>query len=277
MKKSISVVCLGDIVGAKGTIYALEHLKELCSSYELDLLIVNIENSQKNSNGFSEDAIKNFLSVVHDIPIVFTGGNHSFDKKSLFECYDRYPNLLRPGNFEWNNLPGRGHYMLKIANKNLSALVINVMLRAFIRMQLGCPFLYIEKLLEQYEKEVDIVIVDLHGEATGEKNSFAYWLDGRASLIFGTHTHVQTADERILPLGTAYITDIGMTGALHSSIGIRLKSMIEYLRTQLRIDLLPEETGPFISSGIIVNFEKTEEKRLWNAVSIKRLNKIYGL
>lgn len=262
----MKIVFLGDIVGPKGIDVASKHLLKIKQDYSPDLIIANIENSAPKGRGISEDCVKKLTSAgCH----VFTGGNHSFARKESYAIYQQNKNVIRPINFP-NGVPGNGYYVYE----NLSGdkvVVINVQLRVYMRECLGCPFKAIESVIQLFKNENPIIFIDVHGEATSEKISFGIYFDGMVSAIVGTHTHVQTADERILPKGSAYITDVGMTGALNSSLGVKASATIYNFINQLPSTFELEEDGDFISNGVLIEVENKTKK----AISIKRLSELY--
>jgi metallophosphoesterase (TIGR00282 family) len=261
----MKILCIGDIVGDKGVNKVVEYIRK--NSF-YDCIIANIENSsQKGGRGFSEYAY-NLLSV--EGVKIFTGGNHSFDNKFSYHLYNN-KNLLRPCNFPSETI-GKGHVQIDITKKDIvcSLVVINVQLRVFMREHLGCPFRAVESILSYYKGTNSIIIVDLHGEATAEKLSFTSFFDGKVSAIFGTHTHVQTADERIFPKGTGYITDVGMVGALNSSLGIKFEKTIYNFLNQMPIVFEIEEDGEFIFSGIVFEIDEKSKK----CISVKRIYEV---
>lgn len=262
----MKILCIGDIVGNKG----VEKAKEFILNYKkIDFIVANIENSnQKGGKGFSEFAYEELSAVGVD---VFTGGNHSFDNKLSYHLYNN-KNLLRPCNFPVEAL-GRGHVSVRVKNNidnSLSVVVINVQLRVFMREYLACPFRTVESIILFYKGTNSVIIIDLHGEATAEKLTFAAYFDGKVAAIFGTHTHVQTADERILPLGTGYITDLGMVGALHSSLGVKFEKTLFNFMNQMPVLFELEEKGEFVISAIEFDIDEITKK----CINIKRLYKV---
>lgn len=259
----MNILCFGDVVGDRGTSSLLKNLNEFKNEYKPDIIIINGENSNNNGKGPSPQFVKELFSRGVD---VITGGNHSFNNKYALHLYEEHPQLLRPINFP-SGTPGHGCCFIKKNSKIVG--VVNIQLRTFMRELLSCPFKTIDSIINIMKEKTDTIIIDVHGEATAEKVSFGAYLDGRASLVFGTHTHVQTADNRILPNGTGYITDIGMCGILHSSLGVSFSSIIKQMITQLPQKFELETEGDVIISGInaIINEEgKTE--------SIERIYKI---
>jgi metallophosphoesterase (TIGR00282 family) len=259
----MKILCIGDIVGDKGVDKAVEFIAKY---KKVDCIVANIENSnQKGGRGFSEYA---FTHLTASGVTVFTGGNHSFDNKHTYHLYSN-KNLLRPCNFPSEAL-GKGHTIVNIDGIENPIVIINVQLRVFMRELLGCPFRAVESILALYKNYSPIFIIDLHGEATAEKITFAYHFDGKVSAIFGTHTHVQTADERIMPLGTGYITDVGMVGALHSSLGVKLEKTLFNFMHQMPILFELEEQGEYVFSAI--EFDIDERTKKCNSV-----NRIYKI
>ncbi len=259
----MKILCVGDIVGDKGVNRAVEFITQYD---KVDFIIVNIENSnQKGGKGFSEYAYENLTSIGVD---VFTGGNHSFDNKYTYHLYSN-KNLLRPCNFP-SDAHGKGHVLIKNDLLEAPIVVINVQLRVFMRELLGCPFRAVESIISLYKGMGAIIIIDLHGEATAEKLTFAAYFDGKVSAIFGTHTHVQTADERILPLGTGYITDVGMVGALHSSLGVKFEKTIFNFLHQMPVMFELEENGEYVFSAI--EFEINEQTK--KCINLKRIYRV---
>ncbi len=227
---------------------------------EFDLVIVNGENAA-GGFGLTEKVVKALLNFGVS---VITGGNHTFDKKDVYQLFDKYP-VLRPLNYP-PETPGRGY--LKLEVKGVSLLVVNLMGRVFMEC-LDNPFRLFDSLLER--EKADVVIVDFHGEASSEKQAFGFYADGRATAVFGTHTHVQTADLRLLPKGTLYMTDAGMTGATNTVIGMEPKEGIERFVKQLPVKFkVPQKPSLIQICG--VEFELDESLKV---SSFKRIYQIY--
>ena len=263
----IKILFLGDVFGERGIFFARKHIELLKEKNNFDLIAVNIENSAINGKGPCENAISDLSGVGVD---VFTGGNHSFSNKEFLPLYSRYPNCIRPCNYPLG-VVGTGHFLLE---KNGNQFVfINVQLRAFMRESLACPLRAVEGLLQYYKSKSPAakIFVDLHGEATAEKIVFANFFDGEVAGVFGTHTHVQTADERILPNGTAFISDVGMTGSINSSIGMSFEAEERRYLLQVPVKQCVEKNSPFVSGGVICAFDKKTAKG-W---SIERVLKIF--
>lgn len=262
----MKILCIGDIVGNKGVEKAVEFITQYKKA---DFIIANIENSnQKGGKGFSEYAYEELTKVGVR---VFTGGNHSFDNKYSYHLYSN-KNLLRPCNFPSEAL-GKGHISVKLheeISSSLCIVVINVQLRVFMRELLACPFRAVDSIIAFYKGTNSVIVIDLHGEATAEKLTFASYFDGRVSAIFGTHTHVQTADERIMPQGTGYITDVGMVGALHSSLGVKFEKTLFNFMNQMPALFELEEHGEYVVSGIEFDIDEVTKK----CTSLKRIYKV---
>lgn len=240
----MKLLFVGDIVGRPGR-YALTHaLGRLVDRHCVDLVVVNGENAAAGFGLTAEVAREIFAAGVD----VITSGNHIWDKKEIFGYFEKEPRLLRPGNYP-PGLPGKGSGIFRTA-AGIPIGVINLEGRAFMN-NLDCPFRTADILLDEISQQTKIIFVDFHAETTSEKISLGYYLDGRISAIIGTHTHVQTADERILPGGTAYLTDVGMTGSRDSCIGIRKEEAIERFLTQLPIRFEVAKKDPWLCAALV--------------------------
>ena len=219
------ILFVGDIVGRPGReafVSMLPHLKRLHGPF--DFIIVNGENSAAGK-GMTERVMKEFFDAGVD---GITSGNHIWDKKDFIHVLDEEPRVLRPLNYP-KGTPGRGCALLERSGKKLA--LVSLQGRVFMPLT-DCPFAAMDELLGTLEKDVP-VIADFHAEATSEKRVMGFYLDGRVSALVGTHTHIPTADEEILPGGTAYISDAGMTGAFRSSIGMTYESVLPKFTTGL--------------------------------------------
>ena len=216
---------IGDVVAKPGRIAVLERIQDLREQHQIDFAIMNAENL---AGGFSvtPSLCEQLFSAGID---VMTSGNHIFDKKEAIDYIRKQPRLLRPANYP-PNTPGSGYWEGDV--KGVRVAVINVMGRVFMS-PLDDPFAVVVREIEAIRGKARVIVVDFHAEATSEKVAMGCHLDGRATAVFGTHTHVQTADERLLPKGTAYITDVGMTGPRDSVIGIRQEDAIPKFLTQM--------------------------------------------
>jgi len=222
----LNVLCIGDIVGRPGRRIVAEKLKTLVKEHQIDCVIANAENAAGGS-GLTPQIYDKLLRYGVNL---ITLGDHSFRKREIIETLETAENIARPANFS-EHAAGRGFGVYK-TSKGPTIGVIALIGRLFMKPA-ECPYTGIDKILPKVQQQADIVVVDFHAEATSEKLAMGYHLDGRVSLCFGTHTHVITADEKILPKGTAYITDIGMTGAHDSVLGRGVESVLKSFRTQM--------------------------------------------
>lgn len=255
----MKLLFIGDIVGRPGR-YALTHaLDRLVDRHCVDLVVANGENAAAGF-GLTPDIAKELFAAGVD---VLTSGNHIWDKKDIFPYLDQQLRLLRPANYP-PGLPGRGLGLYNTA-AGIPVAVLNLEGRAFMN-NLECPFRGADKLLEELGSRAKVILVDFHAETTSEKVSLGYYLDGRVSAVLGTHTHVQTADERILSGGTAYLTDVGMTGSRDSVIGIRKEEAIERFLTQLPVRFEVAKKDPFLCAALVTVDEETGK-----ALAIERI------
>ena len=221
----MKILAVGDIVGNNGVTYLNKIVPDLKQKENIDFIIVNGENAAEGM-GITERNFKDILSCGTN---VVTMGNHTWGKKDIFNFID-HPKLIRPANYS-EGVVGKGYVITECKGKKIA--VINLIGRVDMNVLSENPFIVINNIIEKIKNSVDIIVVDFHAEATAEKIAMANYLDGKVTAIFGTHTHVQTADERILPKGTAYITDIGMTGPINSVIGMDIKASIKRFETTL--------------------------------------------
>ncbi|MDD5952083.1 MAG: TIGR00282 family metallophosphoesterase [Oscillospiraceae bacterium] len=216
------ILAIGDVVGSVGCKFLRKHLPSLKKIKQIDLVIANGENSA-DGNGITPSSAKYLLDSGVD---VLTAGNHTFRRRECYDFLDECETLLRPANYP-KSTPGHGCCIFDMGRVRVG--VINVMGTVFME-SLDCPFEAVDKLLPNLPK---ITLVDFHAEATGEKGALAYYLDGRVSAVFGTHTHVQTADEQILPGGTGFISDVGMVGPIRSILGVKPEIIVQKMRTKM--------------------------------------------
>ena len=222
----MKILFIGDIVGSPGRQAIKELLPVLKKEYSLNLTIANAENAAGGS-GITPAVAQELFDAGVD---VLTSGDHIWKNKGIFEIIDKEERILRPVNFPLG-VPGRGWAVFKTRD-NIKIGVINVQGRVFMEA-IECPFRTSRQAQEVLSKETNIIIVDIHAEATSEKVALGWYLDGKASAVLGTHTHIQTADERILPGGCAYITDVGMAGPFDSVIGRRIEDVLERFVTSV--------------------------------------------
>lgn len=214
----MKILMIGDVFAKPGRIAVLERVQDLREQHQIDLAIMNAENLAGGSSVTPSLCEQLFSSGID----VMTSGNHIFDKKEAIDYIRKQPRLIRPANYP-PNTPGNGFWAGEV--KGVHVAVINVMGRVFMPPS-DDPFRIVDGVLESLPAETKVRIVDMHAEATSEKVAMGWYLDGRVSAVLGTHTHVQTADERILPQGTAYLTDVGMTGSYAGVIGLNKSDVI---------------------------------------------------
>ena len=219
------ILAVGDIVGENGVKTLKNILPKIKKDENIEFVITNGENSA-GGMGITE---KNFNDIINCGTDVITMGNHTWGKKDIFNIIDK-PQLIRPANYP-KGVCGKGYTIVKCNDKKIA--VINLIGRVDINVLSENPFVLVKDLVEEIRKQADIIIIDFHAEATAEKIAMGRFLDGKVSVVFGTHTHVQTADEKILPNGTGYITDIGMTGPENSVIGMDIEASIKRFETTL--------------------------------------------
>jgi metallophosphoesterase (TIGR00282 family) len=249
---TMRVLILGDIVGRPARRAIAELVPAIVSREGIQLVVANAENAAGGMGVDVKSAQELFSSGVS----VLTSGNHIWKKKEIYSYFEAHENLLRPANYP-EGAPGRG--WIEWQNRTGSrALIINVQGRVFMSA-VDDPFRCADRLIREHGHFSPVVIVDMHAEATSEKNAMGWYLDGRASIVFGTHTHVQTADERILPKGTAYITDVGMCGALDSVIGIEKETVIAGFLSQLprKFEVAIENV---VLQGVVLDVDETSGK-----------------
>ncbi|QIK52522.1 TIGR00282 family metallophosphoesterase [Jeotgalibaca porci] len=244
----MKVLFVGDVVGSIGRKMLIESLPALKAKYRPQLTIVNGENAAAG-RGITEKIYKEFLQAGVD---VITMGNHTWDNRDIFEFIGNEKiKMIRPANFP-EGTPGLGYKIIQI-NQNKIA-VINVQGRVFLNA-LDDPFRKMDAILEEIGDETNCIFVDFHAEATSEKQAMGWYLDGRVSAVVGTHTHIQTNDARILPQGTAYLTDAGMTGAYDSILGVERHIILEKFLTQLPVRHEIPEEGRKLLSGCYIEID----------------------
>ena len=221
------ILILGDVMGRPGRRAVGELVPGFVEQEKIDLVVANAENAAGGMGVDIKSASELFAAGVH----VLTSGNHIWKKKEIFPYLDEQPYLIRPANFPVG-APGRGWCEWQDRN-GMAALIINVQGRVFMPNHVDDPFRCVDAILKEHRQHSPVVIVDMHAEATSEKSAMGWYLDGRTSVVYGTHTHIQTADERILPKGTAYITDLGMCGPFDSVIGMEKETVIKGFLSQL--------------------------------------------
>lgn len=249
------ILAVGDIVGENGLKKACEVIPSLKEKEKIDFMMINGENVA-GGMGITEPLFKKMLQIGAD---VVTMGNHTWGKKDIFRFID-HEKLIRPANYP-KGVVGKGYAIYSCAGKKIG--VINLLGRTDMNVLTENPFLIVDEIVNRIKEQTDIIILDFHAEATAEKIAMGYYLDGRVQIVYGTHTHVQTADETILPKGTAYISDIGMTGPVNSVIGMDIKASLKRFLTTL-----PERyklaEGECMLNGCIfdINDEKNQVEKI---------------
>lgn len=259
----MKVLFLGDIIGKPGRTAVERNLDRLVSENEADMVIANAENAA-GGIGISLKTAKTLLDMGID---VLTTGNHVFKKREIYDLLDKEERLLKPANYP-PDTPGRGYNIYEIEKLgNMKVAVINLCGRVFVE-NLDCPFRTVNRILEYVSEETPVIIVDMHAEVTSEKVAMGWYLNGRVSAVIGTHTHIQTADERILPEnGTAYITDVGMVGSRDSVIGVKKENIIERFITGMPQKFTVARGDVWIN-GVVVDIDEKNGQ----AKSISRIN-----
>ena len=255
----MKVLMIGDVVAKPGRIAVLERIQDLREQHQIDLAIMNAENL---AGGFSvtpslcEELFANGIDVM-------TSGNHIFDKKEAIEYIRKQPRLIRPANYP-PNTPGSGCWAGEVNGTTVA--VINLMGRVFMPPS-DDPFRVVEQVLESLPQQTTVCLVDMHAEATSEKVAMGWHLDGRVSAVVGTHTHIQTADDRILPQGTAYLTDLGMTGSYAGVIGMNKSDVIARF-TSVTARRAEHSSGQVRICGAVIDVDETTGR----ARNIERLS-----
>ena len=258
------VLFLGDVVGKPGRRAVRALLPRLIDRERLDVVIANCENAAGTAGIDPKSALELLEAGVH----VLTSGNHVWHEKGIVDFIAAEPRLLRPANFP-PMVPGRGWTVCETADGTPVA-VANLLGRVFMD-SVDCPFRVVEGLLPELQARARIIVVDMHGEATSEKLAMGWFLMGKVAAVLGTHTHVQTADERILE-GTAYITDAGMCGPRDSVIGVRREQVIRRLLTRMPVKF-EVAGGPVLVQGVVIDIDAATGQ----AQSIRRLQELYDI
>jgi metallophosphoesterase (TIGR00282 family) len=255
------ILFFGDLVGLPGRIMLQKHLPHIKNQLNPDFILVNGENSASDGRGITPKIMHFFKHVgVH----LVTSGNHIFAKKDIYGYLRDHQDLVRPLNFP-GGCPGTG--VTTITNNGKTLGIINVQGRVFMRELLSCPFRATESALTFLKGKTNAIFVDMHAETSSEKMGLGHYFDGKVSVVVGTHTHVQTADERILPGGTAFITDVGMAGALNSMIGMKKETVITNMLTQMPSKFEVDLIGPFQLCAVMIDIDDETGK----ATKIERL------
>jgi metallophosphoesterase (TIGR00282 family) len=244
----VKILFIGDIMGEPGRKIVERVLPRITQQHQIDCVIANGENAAAGF-GITPKIAEGFFKAGIN---VITGGNHIWDKKEIIPFISDEPRLLRPANYP-AGVPGKGSYILTVDThqSGIEKLGILHLVGRVFMAPADCPFHAADIEIEKLRSETSTILVDFHGEATSEKRAIGWYLDGRVTALVGTHTHVQTADEEVLPGGTAYITDVGMTGPTRSVIGIEKETAIKKFLTQMPHRFETAE-GPAVLSGVII-------------------------
>lgn len=242
------ILFIGDIVGKVGRNAIAEYLPKIKQSYRPTVSIVNAENAA-HGKGLTEKLYKQLLRDGVDF---MTMGNHTYGQREIYDFIDDANRMVRPANFP-SEAPGVGMRFIQINDIKLA--IINLQGRSFMQ-DIDDPFKKADQLIEEAKKETNFIFVDFHAETTSEKNAMGWYLDGRVSAVVGTHTHIQTSDERVLPNGTGYITDVGMTGYYDGILGINRDEVIERFITSLPQRHVVPDDGRSVLSGVIIDLDK---------------------
>jgi metallophosphoesterase (TIGR00282 family) len=255
----MNILMVGDVFGEPGRAALRKLLPRLRRQHEIDMAVVNVENAAGGS-GVMPPMIREFLDAGAD---VLTSGNHIFKKKEIIPAISKENLLLRPANYP-PGTPGFGYVTVKAGPYRVG--VLNLMGRIFME-PIDCPFRKADEIVPELARETRVILVDMHAEATSESVAMGWYLDGRVSAVVGTHRHVQTADERVLPGGTAYITDLGMTGPIDGVIGVDRDIIIQRFLTQMPVRFEPAK-GPAALRAVVIAVDPDTGR----ATSIQRLD-----
>jgi metallophosphoesterase (TIGR00282 family) len=249
------IVFIGDVMGPIGQEMLTDYLPKIKAKFRPQLTIVNGENIA-NGKGITRALYKLILTSGAD---VVTMGNHTFDKDELYDFIDDANKLIRPANYPANYTPGKGFVLIKV--NQITVGVINLQGRVFLDA-IDDPFAKFEEIYAEIKDQCQYIFVDFHAETTSEKLGFAWSVDGRVSAVVGTHTHVQTNDARILPAGTAYLTDAGMTGPYNEILGMTKEKVIERFHTHRPVRFETPAQGPGQINGCVIDFsEQTNQAK----------------
>lgn len=244
----MNILFIGDVVGSMGRDMVHEYLPKLKEKFRPQITIINGENAA-GGKGITNSIYRGFLEEGAQ---AVTLGNHTWDNREIFEFIDEAKYLVRPANFPEEN-PGKGIIYLKMNQDEIA--VINLQGRTFMNPS-DCPFKKADELINEARERTPIIFVDFHGEATSEKQAMGWYLDGRVSAVVGTHTHVQTADNRVLPGGTAYISDVGMTGPYDGILGVEKEAVIKRFLTNLPVRFEVPKAGRSQLNGVFIEIDK---------------------
>lgn len=262
MGKNIKILFVGDVVGQPGLVMFQKWIPKLKEQYAFDAVIVNGENAAKNGRGITVKALDFFK---HNGAAMITTGNHVWENREFHGTINHRDDIVRPANYP-SGCPGKGYSFIDVCGYSIA--VVNLHGRVFVRDLLDCPFRVVESLLTFLKSKTSIIIVDFHAEATAEKRALGFFLDGKVSVVVGTHTHVPTADEQILPNGTGYMTDVGYVGAANSVIGMQAEGVLnKFLYAQHLGKFVVDKRGPIELNGVCFEIDPETAK----TVKIERI------
>jgi metallophosphoesterase (TIGR00282 family) len=259
----MKILMIGDVVGRPGRQIIRAYLPSVKAELQADFVVANGENAS-GGNGLTEKNARQLLSAPVD---VLTMGNHVWRQKETRDYIDQYDRIVRPLNYP-PGTPGQGYHVYDF--KGLRIGVLNMSGQSFMD-NLDSPFTAADQVVPKLLEASDLLLVDFHAETTSEKIAMGYYLDGQAAAVVGTHTHVQTADARILPKGTAYITDLGMTGPLNGVLGVKAEIILEQLQTKMPVRYEIERQMPWQLNGVLIDIDETTLKPR----SIERVYKVF--
>lgn len=250
----MKILFVGDVVGRAGRGILKKHLSQIKAEHQIELTIVNVENAA-GGFGITESLGEQILGYGVD---VMTSGNHIWDKKEVYEYFSKQPRLLRPGNYP-PGTPGDYYYIAQISGGPPVA-VMNLQGRVFMP-NIDCPFRLADREVSKLVERAAVIVIDFHAEATSEKMAFGWFMNGRVSAVLGTHTHIPTADAKVLSKGTAYISDVGMTGPYHSVIGMEVESALPRFLTGLPSRFQPATEDPILCAVVLDVDESSGQAR----------------
>ncbi len=250
MASMLRFLFIGDIIGAPGIAMFQKWAPRLKELHRVDATIVNGENAMKNGMGLNAKIVDILRASG---AAVVTTGNHVWDQKELYLALNERDDVIRPANYP-PGMPGKSYALINIQGHTVA--IVNLHGRVYSKDNLDCPFRTIDSLLTFLRTKTSLIFIDFHGDATSEKRAMGMYLDGRVSGLYGTHTHIQTADEMIQRQGTSYITDLGGCGALHSVLGMQFDGMLpNFLQHRKMGKFVVEERPPFVLSGVLVEID----------------------
>ena len=252
----MNILIIGDVVGNPGRAIMKKALPMVFREHDIDYCIANVENAA-GGFGVTKEVCDEILDMGVDC---MTSGNHIWDKKEIIGVVDLIPQLLRPLNYP-RDQPGRGSYVGRSKDSKIPVATLNLSGRVFMNGAMDDPFLMGLAEVERLRKEAAIIIVDVHAEATSEKMAMGYYLDGKVSAVVGTHTHVPTCDQRLLPKGTAYLTDLGMTGPYDSVIGVEVETILKRFVTAMPSRFETAKGDPRFAAAVVDVEDKTGRAR----------------